>query len=123
HKLPTEISGGMRKRAGLARALVTDPRIVLYDEPTSGLDPISSSNINQLIRDLQARLGVCQIVVTHDMNSAYTIGDRIGLLHAGRLQAVGTPDEIRNSSSEAVLQFIEGRIHGPLSHARSSGNE
>ena len=106
----------MRKRAGLARALVTDPRIVLYDEPTSGLDPISSSIINHLVRDLQSRLGICQVIVTHDMHSAYTIADRIGLLHEGTLQAVGTPDDIRNSDREAVIQFVEGRIEGPLSH-------
>ncbi|MEM7260774.1 MAG: ABC transporter ATP-binding protein [Planctomycetota bacterium] len=116
HKKPNEISGGMRKRAGLARALVTDPKIVLYDEPTSGLDPISSSIINQLVRDLQARLGICQVIVTHDMHSAYTIADRIGLLHEGTLQAVGTPDDIRNSDREAVIQFVEGKIDGPLSH-------
>ena len=115
-KLPTEISGGMRKRAGLARALVTDPEIVLYDEPTSGLDPISSSIINRLVRDLQEKLGMCQVVVTHDMHSAYTIADRIGMLHDGSLQAIGTPDEIRNSDSDAVTQFVEGRIDGPLSH-------
>ncbi len=116
HKLPTEISGGMRKRAGLARALVTDPKIVLYDEPTSGLDPISSSIINELVRDLQKKFGMCQVIVTHDMHSAFTIADRIGMLHNGRLQAIGTPDEIRNSSSDAVIQFVEGRIEGPLSH-------
>lgn len=114
-KYPNEISGGMRKRAGLARALVTQPKIVLYDEPTSGLDPISSSIINELIRDMQQRLQIAQVVVTHDMTSAYRIADRIGLLHEGRLVAVGTPEEIRSSDSAAVDQFIHGKIQGPMS--------
>lgn len=115
HKLPSEISGGMRKRAGLARALVTKPKIVLYDEPTSGLDPISSSIINELICDMQKQLQIAQVVVTHDMTSAFHIADRIGLLHEGTLVAVGTPEEIRSSSFAAVDQFIHGKITGPLS--------
>ncbi|MGA1489390.1 MAG: ABC transporter ATP-binding protein [Planctomycetota bacterium] len=115
-KLPSEISGGMRKRAGLARALVNRPQIVLYDEPTSGLDPISSSLINRLVNDLRARLGVAQVVVTHDMGSAFEIGDRCALLHNGRIRAVGTPEEIQSSPDPAVQQFIHGHINGPLSH-------
>lgn len=115
-KFPSEISGGMRKRAGLARALVNRPEIVLYDEPTSGLDPISSSLINRLVNDLKERLGISQVVVTHDMHSAYAIGDRIGLLHDGKLRFRGTPEEIQASPDPAVQQFIHGQVDGPLSH-------
>ncbi len=114
-KLPSEISGGMRKRAGLARALVNRPEIVLYDEPTSGLDPISSSLINRLINDLKVQMKVAQVVVTHDMSSAYAIGDRLAMLHNGRIRSVGTPEEIQSSQDPAVQQFIHGKIHGPLS--------
>lgn len=119
-KYPDEISGGMRKRAGLARALVTDPQIVLYDEPTSGLDPISSSVINELVLDLQKRLDITQVVVTHDMQSAYTIGDRLGLVHDGQMVMIGDPESIRTSDHPAVDQFIHGKIQGPLSHGRSN---
>lgn len=115
-KLPSEISGGMRKRAGLARALINRPQIVLYDEPTSGLDPISSSLINRLVNDLKDRMKIAQVVVTHDMSSAFAIADRIALLHNGRLRAVGTPEEIQNTRDRAVQQFIHGKIDGPLSH-------
>lgn len=117
-KLPSEISGGMRKRAGLARAIVNRPQIVLYDEPTSGLDPISSSLINRLVNDLKESLGIAQVVVTHDMGSAFAIGDRIALLHNGRLRAIGTPEEIQTTRDRAVQQFIHGKIDGPLSHDR-----
>lgn len=120
-KLPSEISGGMRKRAGLARALVSRPDLLLYDEPTSGLDPISSNVINNLITNLKAELGVTQIVVTHDMSSAYSIADRIALLHEGRIISEGTPDEIRSSEDPSVAQFIHGHVQGPLS--KTSGNE
>ena len=114
-KFPSEISGGMRKRAGLARALILRPEVVLYDEPTSGLDPISSSVINRLIGHLKATLKITQVVVTHDMSSAYEIGDRIALLHGGRLEEIGTPEVIRQSRNPAVVQFIHGDIEGPLS--------
>ena len=115
-KYPNEISGGMRKRAGLARALVMQPDLVLYDEPTSGLDPISSTIINELIKRLQGEFSLTQVVVTHDMESAYAIGNRLALLHDGRVRASGTPEEIKNSSDEAVQQFIHGLIDGPMSH-------
>ncbi|MFN0057983.1 MAG: ABC transporter ATP-binding protein [Planctomycetota bacterium] len=114
HKFPKEISGGMRKRAGLARALVARPEVVLYDEPTSGLDPISSSVINELINNLKRKFQITQLVVTHDMASVFAIADRVGLLHEGRLHAIGTVDEIRNSPSPAVQQFLRGDIVGPL---------
>jgi len=111
---PASISGGMQKRVGLARALTTHPEILLYDEPTSGLDPVMSQVINELIRRLQRELQVTQVVVTHDMSSAYYIADRITFLYQGRVLMVGTPDEIRNSPDPIVQQFINGRTEGPM---------
>lgn len=111
---PSSLSGGMRKRVALARAIVMDPRIILYDEPTTGLDPIMSDVINRLIRELQRRMGVTSVVVTHDMRSAYHVGDRLALLHEGRLAFVGTPEAIRASGDPLVRQFIEGSSEGPF---------
>jgi phospholipid/cholesterol/gamma-HCH transport system ATP-binding protein len=111
---PSSLSGGMRKRVGLARAIAMDPDYILYDEPTTGLDPIMSDVINGLIRELQQRLGVTSIVVTHDMRSAYHVGDRLALLHLGKLAFSGTPDEIRASRDPLVRQFIEGSSEGPI---------
>ncbi len=111
---PSNLSGGMKKRAALARALVLNPKIMLYDEPTTGLDPITSDLINRLIRRLQQRLGITSIAVTHDMRSAYHIGDRIAMIHDGRIHAIGTPREIQESRDPAVKQFIEGSAEGPL---------
>jgi phospholipid/cholesterol/gamma-HCH transport system ATP-binding protein len=111
---PSSLSGGMKKRAALARSLVLNPKIMLYDEPTTGLDPITSDLINRLIRRLQQRLGMTSIAVTHDMRSAYHIGDRIAMLHEGRIHAVGTPEEIQATTDPAVRQFIEGSAEGPL---------
>lgn len=112
--LPNDISGGMKKRVGIARALTTNPEILLYDEPTSGLDPVMSQVINELVRKLQAELGVTQVVVTHDMGSAYYIADRITFLYQGRVRFVGTPDQIRNSEDEIIQQFINGRTTGAM---------
>ena len=112
--LPNSISGGMKKRVGLARALTTNPEIVMYDEPTSGLDPVMSQVINELIKRLQNELKITQLVVTHDMNSAYYIADRITFLYQGKVQSVGTPDEIRNSPDPIIQQFINGRTVGPM---------
>ncbi len=112
--LPDNISGGMKKRVGIARALTTNPEILLYDEPTSGLDPVMSQVINELIRKLQHELGVTQIVVTHDMNSAYYIADRITFLYKGKVEMIGTPEEIKNSDNPLVQQFIQGKTEGPL---------
>ncbi|MBX7056461.1 MAG: ATP-binding cassette domain-containing protein [Leptospirales bacterium] len=112
--LPGSISGGMKKRVGLARALTTNPDILLYDEPTSGLDPVMSQVINELVRRLQKELGVTQVVVTHDMNSAYYIADRITFLYQGKVEFVGTPDEVRNTSNAILQQFINGRTQGPM---------
>jgi phospholipid/cholesterol/gamma-HCH transport system ATP-binding protein len=111
---PSELSGGMRKRVGLARAIAYKPKYVLYDEPTTGLDPIMADVINDLIIHLKEELKVTSIVVTHDMKSAYKISDRIAMLYQGKILATGTPDEIKNSKDETVHQFIEGLSHGPI---------
>jgi phospholipid/cholesterol/gamma-HCH transport system ATP-binding protein len=112
--MPADLSGGMRKRVGLARALIGRPEILLYDEPTSGLDPVTADLINDLILETGRRFGVTSVVVTHDMTSAYKIGDRISMLADGQLITTGTPDEIRATADGRVRQFIEGRAHGPL---------
>jgi len=111
---PASLSGGMRKRVGLARAIAMDPEYILYDEPTTGLDPIMADVINQLIRSLQSRMGVTSIVVTHDMTSAFHVGDRLAMLHEGRVVFTGTPDEARNTRDPMVRQFIEGSSEGPI---------
>jgi len=112
--MPNQISGGMRKRVGLARAIARDPEILFYDEPTSGLDPIATSVIDQLIVDLRTKLGVTSLVVTHDMKSARRIADRIAMLYGGEFIAVGTPDELHNQADERVRQFVEGLPDGPI---------
>ncbi|MBI5646868.1 MAG: ABC transporter ATP-binding protein [Ignavibacteriae bacterium] len=104
---PAELSGGMKKRVGLARALATNPDYLLYDEPTTGLDPVMSNQIDALIADLTARLNVTSIVVTHDMFSVYTIAHRVALLHEGRTYFQGTPDELRASQDVVVRDFLE----------------
>lgn len=114
-RLPSQLSGGMRKRVGLARAIAYEPDILICDEPTSGLDPVMSDTISELILQMKERLGVTTLTITHDMTSAYKIGDRIGMLYEGRILACGTPEEIRTSSDPIVQQFIEGRALGPMS--------
>ncbi len=108
-RLPAEISGGQRKRIGLARAIATRPKYLLYDEPTSGLDPVTTAVIDDLIMRMRRELGVTSVVVTHDMKSAYNVADRIALLYQGRIRFVGTPDEIRSTEDAVVRGFIEGR--------------
>lgn len=108
-KMPADLSGGMRKRVGLARTIVGRPRCVLYDEPTTGLDPITSDSINFLIRRLQRRLGVTSIVVTHDMKTAFHCGDRIAFLHEGRIHFHGSVAELRANPDPVLQDFIEGR--------------
>jgi len=120
---PSDLSGGMRKRVGLARAIAEDPEYVLYDEPTTGLDPITAMQINLLIRDLQNRLNITSIVVTHDMVSANHVGDRLCLLHQGRVVFDGTPDQMRSSRDPAVNQFIRGEAFGPLTAEDEPGSE
>jgi phospholipid/cholesterol/gamma-HCH transport system ATP-binding protein len=112
--LPSNISGGMKKRAGLARALTTNPEIVLYDEPTSGLDPVMSNVINELIIRMKKELGITSVVVTHDMSSAYMIADRISFIYEGQVVLCGTVDEIKNSPNPLIQQFIHGRTSGPM---------
>lgn len=114
HLLPANISGGMKKRVGVARALTTKPEIILYDEPTSGLDPVMSQVLNELNNRLRDELQVTQVVVTHDMNSAFTIADRITFLYQGRVRKVGTPAEIQNSDDPIIQQFIRGETKGPM---------
>ena len=111
---PASLSGGMKKRVGLARAIAIDPAYILYDEPTTGLDPIMSDVINNLIRSLQKRMGVTSVVVTHDLHSAWKVGDRLALLHEGRVQFTGTPAEAEATSDLLMRQFIEGRSEGPV---------
>jgi phospholipid/cholesterol/gamma-HCH transport system ATP-binding protein len=113
-KLPSELSGGMRKRASLARAIVTEPDYILYDEPTTGLDPITSDAINRMIRRLDDELGVTSLVVTHDMTSAFTVGERFTLLNDGHVCFEGTADEARAATDGPIRQFIDGNSEGSL---------
>jgi phospholipid/cholesterol/gamma-HCH transport system ATP-binding protein len=108
-RYPAELSGGMRKRVGIARAIALRPRYILYDEPTTGLDPVTAAVIDRLIVRTRERLGVTALVVTHDMRSAYTVGDRVAMLYEGRIREVGTVAEIQETSDPVVRQFIEGR--------------
>jgi len=118
-KLPSEISGGMKKRVGLARAIIRNPEIILYDEPTAGLDPIMGTAINDLILDMQKKLNVTSILVTHDMSSAFRVSNRIAMLVQGRIVKLGTPDEFRASDDARVQQFIYGESEGPLTRPRA----
>jgi phospholipid/cholesterol/gamma-HCH transport system ATP-binding protein len=108
-KFPSDISGGMQKRAGLARAIIMDPKIVLYDEPTSGLDPVTSRRIDDLIMDMRSRLGITSVVVTHDLHSALAIGTRIMMLHEGRIVENATPEGFIRSKDETVQSFLESQ--------------
>src|SRR5262245_37324856 len=108
-RYPAELSGGMRKRVGIARAIALRPKYILYDEPTTGLDPVTSAVIDQLMIRMREKLGVTGIVITHDMRSAYTVGTRIAMLYDGQVRQVGTVDEIRNTTDPIVRQFIDGR--------------
>lgn len=111
---PSQLSGGMRKRVGLARAIASSPEVLLYDEPTTGLDPVTSDVINDLIVDINNRFSVTSIVVTHDMKSAFKIADRIVFLHEGSIAFDGTPNEIKLSNDPLLHQFIYGRSEGPI---------
>jgi phospholipid/cholesterol/gamma-HCH transport system ATP-binding protein len=112
--MPSELSGGMRKRVSLARAIAMEPEILLYDEPTTGLDPIMADAINDLIVQMRKKLQVTSIAITHDMVSAYKIADRIAMLYEGRIIEVGTPQKIRESDDDIVQQFIQGKAEGPI---------
>jgi phospholipid/cholesterol/gamma-HCH transport system ATP-binding protein len=109
HKYPTSLSGGMRKRTGIARAIITRSECILYDEPNSGLDPIGSDIIDQMILRMQKRYGVTSIIVTHDMRSVFKIADRVAMLYRGKMHFLGTPDQLRASSDPIVQDFINGR--------------
>jgi len=111
---PASLSGGMRKRVGLARAIAMDPAFILYDEPTTGLDPIMADVIDQLIRDMQRRLQVTSVVVTHDLASAFKVGDRFAMLDQGRIIFQGTPEEMRSTAHPLARQFMEGTSAGPV---------
>ena len=119
HLMPSQLSGGMMKRVGLARAIVMDPRIIFYDEPTSGLDPVSTGVIDKLIRDLNTKLNITSVVVSHDIESCFRIADKIILLYFGQIIAQGSVEEIKNSSDPRVRQFINGEPEGPIPFARS----
>jgi phospholipid/cholesterol/gamma-HCH transport system ATP-binding protein len=117
-RYPAELSGGMRKRVGIARAVALRPKYMLYDEPTTGLDPVTSATIDELMIRMREKLGVTSVVITHDMRSAYSVGTRIAMLYEGQVRQVGTVDEIRNTTDPIVRQFIEGRAsldQAPLS--------
>ncbi len=112
--MPSELSGGMKKRVALARAICIKPDIILYDEPTTGVDPITADSINELIKTLHDKLKVTSVVVTHDMKSAYRVADRIAMLYQGKIIAEGTPEEIQNTQHPVVHQFINGLAQGPI---------
>ncbi len=113
-KLPSELSGGMRKRIGLARGIIMDPELILYDEPSAGLDPVISSVIDELIISLSEKIGATSIIVTHEMESAFRIGTRMAMLFKGKIIAEGTPDVFKDSSDPVVAQFISGSTEGPI---------
>jgi len=112
--MPYELSGGMKKRVGLARAIAYGPEIILYDEPSTGIDPIRADAINDLINDLKRDLHVTSVVITHDMVSSYKVADRIAMLYEGRIIEIGTPAEIQSSSNPIIQQFIHGQARGPI---------
>lgn len=117
--MPSQLSGGMKKRVGLARAIAMDPQIVFYDEPTAGLDPVVSGVIDKLIMDLGNKLSITSVVVTHDMNSVFRIADRVVMLYQGKVVASGASAEIKNSDNPIVKQFIAGSPDGPISFMKS----
>jgi phospholipid/cholesterol/gamma-HCH transport system ATP-binding protein len=119
-KAPSQLSGGMRRRVGFARAIAHEPEILLFDEPTTGLDPVTTALIDEVIKDLNDRLKCTMVTITHDMASAFRIGDRIAMLHQGKVIAVAPPDEFRELEDPRVQQFLRGEAEGPLS-AESSG--
>jgi phospholipid/cholesterol/gamma-HCH transport system ATP-binding protein len=116
-KMPNELSGGMRKRIGLARALVMDPELILYDEPSAGLDPVTSAVIDELIISLSEKVNAASIIVTHEMDSAFKIATRMAMIFEGKIHAEGTPAEFQNHSDPVIAQFVSGSACGPLTEA------
>jgi phospholipid/cholesterol/gamma-HCH transport system ATP-binding protein len=114
HLKPANLSGGMRKRVGIARAIIQEPEVILYDEPTTGLDPVTVNGVNELTLDLQRRLKVTSIVITHDLDAAFHIADRIAMLYKGRIIALGTTDTIRQDPNPVLQQLLTGSTTGPL---------
>jgi phospholipid/cholesterol/gamma-HCH transport system ATP-binding protein len=113
-KYPAELSGGMKKRVALARALITEPKIVLFDEPTTGLDPVITNSIHRLIKTTREKYGYTGVIISHEVPEIFEITDRVALLHDGVIVEIGTPEEIKNSSHPAVRQFITGSLEGPI---------
>jgi len=113
--MPHELSGGMRKRVSLARAIAYNPEVILYDEPSTGIDPIRADAINELIIKMKNELKVTSVIITHDIRSAFKVGDRIAMLYDGKIIEVGTPEEIENSTNPVIQQFIHGEAEGPIS--------
>src|SRR3954469_22827449 len=122
HRFPAELSGGMRKRVGIARAIALRPKYILYDEPTTGLDPVTSAVIDQLMVRMREKLHVTGVVITHDMRSAFTVGTRIAMLYHGRVRWEGTIDEIKTTTDPVVRQFVEGKptVEGDVVHGDTS---
>ena len=118
HLYPDELSGGMRKRVGLARATILDPEIILYDEPTSGLDPITSDLITRLIRDMQEKLGVTSVLISHDIKESFKAGDYFAMLYDGKIIEYGAKDVFRQTQNPYVKQFLEGKSEGPIAVVR-----
>ncbi|MFZ5906704.1 MAG: ABC transporter ATP-binding protein [Nitrospirota bacterium] len=112
--MPSDLSGGMKKRVGLARAIAYEPEILLYDEPTTGLDPILADAINDLLIEMKQKMSITSVAITHDMNSAYKIADKIAMLYQGQIIETGTPEEIKNTLNPVVKQFITGSSAGPI---------
>jgi phospholipid/cholesterol/gamma-HCH transport system ATP-binding protein len=112
--MPAELSGGMKKRIGLARALVNDPELILYDEPSAGLDPVTSSTIDELMIELSEKIGATSIIVTHEMDSAFKVATRMAMIYEGVIHGEGTPEEFRNHEDPVIAQFITGDTEGPL---------
>jgi phospholipid/cholesterol/gamma-HCH transport system ATP-binding protein len=113
-KMPSELSGGMRKRVGLARAIAMQPQIVLFDEPTTGLDPVMTEAINRLIIETQKNFNLTCVVISHDIQSIFTVGHRIAMLYEGKIIAYGTPEELKTSRNPVIVQFLAGSIDGPI---------
>jgi phospholipid/cholesterol/gamma-HCH transport system ATP-binding protein len=117
-KMPSELSGGMKKRIGLARALMLDPELILYDEPSAGLDPVTASMIDELMISLSEKLGCASVIVTHELDSAFRVATRMAMLYQGKIIADGSPEEFRTHPNPIVAQFIAGETDGPLAQSK-----